>query len=129
MPFGVKFQQKITQPLLCEHMFVTICCTMKIATKSWYFLHFTDDLSTEQKSQAYAEKVNETPGIWNQDISDIVQMAVANLFNSKITIFLSRVNNSVINIEPTMGIPTDNQRQPSMLSYLAMRGFDHYARF
>ena len=92
------------------------------------FLHFTDDLSTEQKSQAYAEKVKviETAGIWNQDIADIVPMAVANLFNAQITIFSSRVNNPIINIEPTMGMPTDVQRQPFMLSYLAMRGFEHY---
>ena len=61
------------------------------------FLHFTDDLSTEQKSQAYAEKVKviETAGIWNQDIADIVPMAVANLFNTQITIFSSRVNNPI----------------------------------
>lgn len=86
-------------------------------------------MSPEQKSQAYSKKVKtiKTAGIWNNDISDIVPVAVANIFNTKITIFSSRVYNLVINIEPTMGTSvTADTRKPFMLSFLAMRGFEHY---
>ena len=63
---------------VCDHL-------MKNENSYTEFLHFPD----EQKSQAYSKKVNtiETAGIWNNDISDLVPVAVANIFNTKITIF------------------------------------------
>ena len=107
---------------VCDHL-------MKNENSYIEFLQFSDDLSPEQKSQAYSEKVQtiETAGIWNNDISDIVPVAVANIFNTKSTIFSSRVHNPVTNIEPTMGTSvTADTRKPFMLSFLAMRGFEHY---
>lgn len=53
-------------------------------------------------------------------------MAVANIFQTQITIFSSRIHNPVTIIEPTMGMPTDVQRPLFILSFLAMQGFEHY---
>ena len=108
---------------VCEHL---------LQNESHYidFLHFQDNLSPEQKAHVYKEKVREieTPGTWNNDISDIIPLAISNIFKKHITIFSSRINNPVTNIAPTMRMPANVQGPPPpiMLSFLAMHGFEHY---
>ncbi len=79
-------------------------------------------------SEQYVEKVNQLKGegVWNVEMSDILPLATANFLNKNITIYTSRLNNPIIHVSPDL-----NPREPTVLdeiklSYLAVRGFEHY---
>jgi len=74
-------------------------------------------------------KVNEISktGTWNKEIADIAPLAVSNLFQTQISIYSSRLDRPVDNINPDLvcggpQIPVERIK----LAYLAIPGFEHY---
>ena len=93
------------------------------------YLKHEQNKTEEEKSQYFKLKVNEllNDGIWNNEISDIAPLAVANIYQVPITIYSSKLEQPMVNIESDMNSvkPLDTLEKIS-LAYLAVPGFEHY---
>lgn len=66
-------------------------------------------------------------GNWNAELSDLLPLATANIYNKRVTIFSSKLSNPVIQISPDLNVNHDSEPTGEiLLSYLAVHGFEHY---
>lgn len=93
------------------------------------FVQHRKGMSCDEFSKMYDSKVKDIrkEGIWNVDLADLLPLATANCFNVNITIYSSRLNHPVIEISPDINIlEDDSARKDVRLTYLAVRGYEHY---
>lgn len=93
------------------------------------FVQHRRGMSCDEFSKMYDSKVKDIrkEGIWNVDLADLLPLATANCFNVNITIYSSRLNHPVIEISPDINIlEDDSARKDVRLTYLAVRGYEHY---
>ena len=92
------------------------------------FLAQKYDTNATDTSSVYREKVEQLAmdGIWNLELSDVIPLAIANIYNRHIIIYSSRLANPIINIEPDLNNGTMSSDDPLVLAYLAVPSYEHY---
>ena len=90
------------------------------------YITFRKDITEKERHYEYIVKVNEISktGTWNKEIVDLATLAVSNLFQTPISIYSSRLDRSVDNINPGLvcggpHIPVERIN----LAHLAIPGF------
>ena len=77
----------------------------------------------------YQDKVNSltADGVWNVAMSDLIPLAMANVLQKKITIYSSKLNCPLIQIEPNISsVQLERDLETIYLAYLAVPGYKHY---
>ena len=71
----------------------------------------------------YQDKVNSltADGVWNVAMSDLIPLAMANVLQKKITIYSSKLNCPLIQIEPNISsVQLERDLETIYLAYLAV---------
>ena len=67
----------------------------------------------------------EKDGIWDNEMSDVLPLAAANMFKKYITIYTRKLHSPVIHVSPYIEgqVATEHIK----IAYLALPGYEHYA--
>jgi hypothetical protein len=86
------------------------------------------DKDEEEKTQQYHLKVSELKkeGRWNSDIADVVPLAVANLLQTPLIIYSSKLERPMESVQPDMKLGNVTTFDRIILAYLAIAGHEHY---
>ena len=86
------------------------------------------DKDEEEKTQQYHLKVSELKkeGRWNSDIADVGPLAVANLLQTPLIIYSSKLERPMESVQPDMKLGNVTTFDRIILAYLAIAGHEHY---